>query len=117
MLCWHRHPSLFGNMRIMRPEHENAVAAKTRRQTINQKIDLGFFITTGIKVNSLRRDALHAASRKSYQIKTKTRIKWIGKHSQLLAEKSPNNRGITRRSVSYTHLRAHETGRNLVCRL
>src|SRR5674476_1200450 len=25
--------------------------------------------------------------------------------------------GLTRDTVSYTHLRAHETGRNLVCRL
>src|SRR5678809_1695883 len=34
-----------------------------------------------------------------------------------LADRSPSRRGAPNCPVSYTHLRAHETGRNLVCRL
>src|SRR5665213_1693094 len=34
-----------------------------------------------------------------------------------LSALSPTVRPLCRTSVSYTHLRAHETGRNLVCRL
>src|SRR5665213_4115815 len=36
---------------------------------------------------------------------------------QISTDRQPHYLNRQRKSVSYTHLRAHETGRNLVCRL
>src|SRR5678809_1615838 len=40
-----------------------------------------------------------------------------GAHIAVPRARLGNRSAITMMSVSYTHLRAHETGRNLVCRL
>src|SRR5665213_4377111 len=55
------------------------------------------------------------------QLTEKQKVKYtygiLEKQFANIFDRASRAKGITGEAVSYTHLRAHETGRNLVCRL
>ena len=90
----HSYPGRFGNMRVVGLEGENALAAETRGQTVNQKTDVGLLIDAGIKISHFALGAFHAAGGKPDEIEAETRIERIGERIQLFAEEPLDDRGL-----------------------
>ena len=97
----HRCPRRFGNMRVIRLEGENALAAETRGQAIHQKADVGFLVDAGVEISHFASGAFHPAGGKPDEIETETGIKRIGKRIQLFAEEPFDDGGL---AGGHTHV-------------
>ena len=76
----------FGDMRVVGLERQHAMAAKPRRQPVDQEADVPLLLGTRVEVGGFFLGALDTACAKPDEIVAEPGIQRIGERIQLLAE-------------------------------
>src|SRR5205085_5024746 len=97
LLRGHRGKGVFGDVRVVWLEGEDALGAEASGKPVDQKTDLAARIQIGIEIGDAGFGAFRAAGREPDEIVAEAGIEWIGKRVEPFPEEAFDNGGIAER--------------------